>query len=58
MLDRRLLFALMIPSFEATDYDYASATRFVFSDNSINVTEGAYTGYKVKNTALSIVEAA
>ncbi|MBR3554204.1 MAG: carbohydrate-binding domain-containing protein [Clostridia bacterium] len=52
-----LLFALMIPSVAATEDDAANATRFVFSDSGIAVTEGAYTGYKVKNTALSITAA-
>ncbi len=41
----------------AAEYDTADATRFVFTDSGITVTEGAYTGYKVKNTALSITEA-
>ena len=52
-----MLFALMIPSFAATEDDAANATRFVFSDSGIAVTEGAYIGYKVKNTALSITAA-
>ena len=38
----------------AAEYDTADATRFTFSDSGIAVTEGAYTGYKVKNTALTI----
>ena len=41
----------------AAEYDTANATRFVFSDGEITVTESDYTGYKVKNTALSITEA-
>ena len=41
----------------AAAYDTANATRFVFADSGITVTEGDYTGYKVKNTALSITEA-
>ena len=41
----------------AAAYDTANATRFVFSDSGIAVTEGDYTGYKVKNTALSVTEA-
>ena len=52
-----LLFTLMIPSFAAAADDTANATRFVFSDSGVAVTEGAYTGYKVKNTALSITAA-
>ena len=35
-------------------YDTADATRFVFSDDAIEATEGAYDGYKVEGTALSI----
>ena len=38
----------------AASYDMSSATSFVFSDGGIAVTEGEYTGYKVKNTALTI----
>ena len=41
----------------AAEYDTANATRFVFSDSGVTVTEGAYTGYKVKGTALSITAA-
>ena len=41
----------------AAEYDTADATRFVFADDGISVTEGAYTGYKVKGTALSITDA-
>ena len=42
---------------EAADYDAANATGFIFSDSGIAVTEGAYTGYKVKDTALTINDA-
>jgi hypothetical protein len=52
-----MLFTLSLPSFAATEDDAANATRFVFSDSAITVTEGAYNGYKVKNTALSITAA-
>ncbi len=45
-----------VPVF-AADYDSENATGFVFSDSGITVTEGAYTGYKVKGTALSITGA-
>ncbi|MBQ6067555.1 MAG: carbohydrate-binding domain-containing protein [Clostridia bacterium] len=38
----------------AAEYDTANATSFVFSDGGIAVTEGAYSGYKVKNTSLTI----
>ncbi|MBQ6264788.1 MAG: carbohydrate-binding domain-containing protein [Clostridia bacterium] len=41
----------------AADYDTANATGFVFSDSGITVTEGSYTGYKVKGTALSVTDA-
>ena len=41
----------------AAAYDTANATSFVFSDDGITVTEGDYTGYKVKNTTLSVTEA-
>ena len=41
----------------AAAYDTANATSFVFSDDEITVTEGDYTGYKVKNTALSVTQA-
>ena len=38
----------------AAEYDASDATSFVFSDGGITVTGGAYTGYKVKGTALTI----
>ena len=41
----------------AASYDTAGATRFVFSDSGIDATDGDYTGYKVKGTALTINEA-
>ena len=41
----------------AADYDTADATGFVFSDGGIAVSAGAYTGYKVKNTSLTINDA-
>ncbi len=41
----------------AAAYDTANATSFVFSDDGITVTEGDYTGYKVKDTALSVTQA-
>lgn len=54
-----MLFTMTSLAFSASaaDYDTANATSFVFSDGGITVTEGAYTGYKVKNTALSITDA-
>ena len=38
----------------AADYSISGATSFVFSDSGISVTEGAYSGYQVKGTALTI----
>ena len=35
-------------------YNISDATSFIFSDFEITVTEGAYNGYKVDGTALSI----
>ena len=51
-----LLFSLSAAAF-AAETDVSDATRFVFSDDGIAVTEGSYTGYKVKGTALSITDA-
>ena len=39
-----------------TDADEKNATMFVFSDGSVKVTEGKYTGYKVDGTSLTINE--
>ena len=41
----------------AAEYDTVNATSFIFSDDGITVTEGDYTGYKVKGTALSVTDA-
>ena len=51
-----LLTGLCTAAFAAQDTapDTANATSFVFSDSGIAVTEGAYTGYKVKGTALTV----
>ena len=38
----------------AAEYSISDATSFVFSDTGIEVTEGAYSGYQVKGTALTI----
>ena len=38
----------------AAQYSISDATSFVFSDTGIEVTEGAYSGYQVKGTALTI----
>ena len=40
----------------STNYDISDATSFVFSDTDITVTEGAYSGYKIDGTALTIKE--
>ncbi len=40
----------------ATVYDVSDATAFVFSDAEITAADGAYTGYKIEGTALSITE--
>ncbi len=54
VLSLATLLAVSVPvAAAAADVD-ANATRFTFSDSGITVTEGAYTGYKVKNTALTI----
>ena len=39
-----------------TDADEENATGFVFSDDSVKVTEGKYAGYKVDGTSLTINE--
>ena len=52
-----VLFAATAIPASAADADTSDATRFVFSDSGITVTEGAYTGYKVKDTALSLTAA-
>ena len=41
---------------EATVYDVSDATGFVFSDSEITVTDGAYDGYKIEGTSLSITK--
>ncbi len=48
---------LSLLSFAADDVDLSGATNFVFSDSSITVTEGSYTGYKAAGTALTINKA-
>jgi len=40
----------------AVSFDVTDATRFVFTDDGIEVTEGAYSGYKTDGTSLSIKE--
>lgn len=38
----------------AENYDAVNATKFVFSDSGIAVTEGSYTDYSIEGTSLSI----
>lgn len=40
----------------SSTYSITDATGFVFSDTDITVTEGAYSGYKIEGTALTIKE--
>ncbi len=40
----------------SSTYSITDATGFVFSDAGITVTEGAYSGYKIEGTALTIKE--
>lgn len=53
-----LLSVAMIAAFAqislATDYTTDGATEFIFSDNSITVNEGNYSGYKISKTALTV----
>ncbi len=49
-----LLFAMMALPASAEEYDAAGATRFVFSDSGITVSEGSYSGYKIDGTALTL----
>ncbi|MBS7263440.1 MAG: carbohydrate-binding domain-containing protein [Eubacteriales bacterium] len=44
-------------SAETVEADLTDATSFVFSDQAIAVTEGAYAGYEVSGTALKITSA-
>ena len=39
---------------EAVEVDLTDATSFEFSDTDIVVSEGAYTGYQIEGTALTI----
>ncbi len=41
---------------ETVEYDLSDATSFVFSDLGIEAAEGAYSGYEVEGTALTILE--
>lgn len=40
----------------SSTYSITDATGFVFSNAGITVTEGAYSGYKIEGTALTIKE--
>ena len=57
LLTAMMLITAISVTANAADYDSSGATSFVFSDSGISVTEGTYTGYKVKETALSITDA-
>ncbi len=45
---------LLVPKISAAEYTASGATKFVFTDSGITVTDGNYTGYKVEGTALTI----
>lgn len=45
---------LLVPKVSAAEYTAAGATKFVFTDSGITVTEGNYTGYKIDGTELTI----
>lgn len=45
---------MLVPTAIAAEYETAEATEFVFSDSSVTVKEGKYSGYKLSGTALSI----
>lgn len=52
-----LMMASLAFAAHAAGYDVTDATRFVFTNDSVTATDGAYTGYKIKGTALTINEA-
>lgn len=45
---------LLVPRVSAAEYTASGATKFVFTDRVITVTEGNYTGYKIEGTELTI----
>ena len=45
---------LLVPKVSAAEYTVSGATKFVFTDSGITVTEGNYTSYKVDGTELTI----
>ena len=45
---------LLVPKISAAEYTASGATKFVFKDSGITVTEGNYTGYKIEGTELTI----
>ena len=45
---------LLVPKISAAEYTASGATKFVFSNSGIAVTEGSYSGYKVDGTELTI----
>ena len=56
LLGALMILSVMIPV-SAAGYDATDATSFVFSDSGITVSEGAYDGYKIDGTSLSIKSA-
>ena len=45
---------LLVPKVSAAEYTASGATKFVFKDSGITVTEGNYTSYKIDGTELTI----
>ena len=45
---------LLVPRVSAAEYTASGATKFVFTDSGITVTDGNYTGYKIEGTDLTI----
>ncbi len=45
---------LLVPKVSAAEYTASGATKFVFADSGIRVTEGNYTGYKIAGSELTI----
>ena len=45
---------LLVPRVSASEYTASGATKFVFTDRGITVTEGNCTGYKIDGTELTI----
>lgn len=45
---------LLVPRVSAAEYTASGATKFVFTDRGITVTDGNYIGYKIEGTELTI----